>query len=47
MENSPAVIVALQQTENTEILKSKVMKIKASGIVILQKSSRVNQNYIP
>ena len=23
------------------------MKIKASGIVILQKSSRVHQNYIP
>ena len=42
----PLVIIALQQTKK-QTLKSKVMKIKASGILILQKSSTVHQNYIP
>ena len=38
-ENTPVIIASL--------FSSKVMKIKASGIVVLQKSSRVHQAYIP
>ena len=43
-----SVIIALQQTKKQSLkyLKPKVMKIKASDTVILQKFIRVHQNYI-
>ena len=39
------VIIALQLMRKRLSLKSKIIKIKASGIVTLQKSSTLYQNY--
>ena len=39
-----SVIIALQKMKK-QTLKSKIMKVKASDIIILQKSSSVYQNY--
>ena len=36
---------ALQQLKKTLSFKSKIIKIKASGICVLQKPSRLYQNY--